>query len=97
VKYVELRKGENAMQIQSEIRNYIIENILFGDDELLDIDTSFQENGILDSIGFLEIITFVEGKFGIEIADNEVIPENLGSLRRISDFVEKKLNEKTIV
>jgi len=87
----------NAMQIQSEIRNYIIENILFGDDKLLDIDTPFQENGILDSIGFLEIITFVEEKFGIEIADNEVIPENLGSLRRISGFVKKKLKEKTIV
>ena len=85
------------MQIQSEIRNYIIENILFGDDKLLDIDTPFQENGILDSIGFLEIITFVEEKFGIEIADNEVIPENLGSLRRISGFVKKKLKEKTIV
>ena len=85
------------MQIQSEIRNYIIENILFGDEKLLDVDTPFQENGILDSIGFLEIITFVEGQFGIEIADNEVIPENLGSLRRISDFVEKKLKEKTIV
>ena len=85
------------MQIQSEIRNYIIENILFGDDKLLDIDTPFQENGILDSIGFLEIITFVEEKFGIEIADNEVIPENLGSLLRISGFVKKKLKEKTIV
>ncbi|MGD8786257.1 MAG: acyl carrier protein [Phycisphaerales bacterium] len=84
------------MQIQSEIRNYIIENILFGDGELLDVDTSFQEDGILDSLGFLEIITFVEGKFGIEIEDNEVVPENIGSLRRISSFVEKKLNEKPL-
>jgi len=85
------------MKIQNEIRDYIVENILFGDEELLDVDTPFQENGILDSIGFLEIITFVEEKFEIEIADNEVIPENLGSLRRISGFVEKKLREKTVV
>ena len=97
MKYVELRKDENAMHIQSEIRNYIIENILFGDEELLDVDTSFQESGILDSIGFLEIITFVEGKFGIEIADNEVVPENLGSLQKISSFVEEKLNKKSII
>lgn len=94
MEYVEFRKDENAMQIQSEIRNYIIENILFGDEELLDVDTSFQENGILDSIGFLEIITFVEEEFGIEIADSEVVPENLGSLRRISSFVEEKLMRK---
>jgi len=85
------------MIIQNEIRDYIVENILFGDRQKLEADTLFQENGVLDSIGFLEIITFVEGKFGIEIADNEVVPENLGSLQRISNFVEKKLREKTVV
>jgi acyl carrier protein len=85
------------MQIQNEIRSYIVENILFGDEHLIDIDTPFQENGILDSIGFLEIITFVEEKFGIEIEDNEVVPENLGSLQKISDFVERKLEKGTIV
>lgn len=85
------------MQIQNEIRSYIVENILFGDEHLIDIDTPFQENGILDSIGFLEIITFVEEKFGIEIEDNEVVPENLGSLRKVSDFVERKLEKGTIV
>ena len=85
------------MQIQNDIRNYIIENILFGDEQKLEVGTPFQESGILDSIGFLEIITFLEEKFGIEIADNEVVPENLGSLQRISDFVEKKLSEKMII
>ena len=84
------------MQIQSEIRNYIIENILFGDEELLDLDTSFQESGILDSIGFLELITFVEEKFDIKITDNEVVPENLETLRKISNFVKTKLDEKQL-
>ncbi len=83
------------MEIQNEIRDYIIENILFGDGEKLETDTSFQESGILDSLGLLEIITFVEEKFSIEIADSEVVPENLGTLRKISSFVKKKLNEKT--
>lgn len=84
------------MKIQNEIRGYIVENILFGDEQKLEVDTPFQENGILDSIGFLEIITFVEGKYGIEITDNEVIPENLGSLQKISDFVGKKVKEKAM-
>ena len=83
------------MEIQNEIRDYIIENILFGDGQKLETDTSFQESGILDSLGFLEIITFVEEKFSIEIADSEVVPENLGTLRKISSFIKKKLNEKT--
>ena len=84
------------MKIQNEIQNYIVENILFGDGQKLETDTSFQEGGILDSIGFLELITFVEGKFDIKIADEEVIPENLDTLRKISDFVKKKIDGKQL-
>lgn len=84
------------MEILKEIREYIVENILFGDGQALEIDTPFQEGGILDSTGFLEIITFVEERFGIEIADSEVVPENLGTLRGISGFVARKVGEKVI-
>jgi acyl carrier protein len=84
------------MQIQEEIENYIIENILFGNGEELDSDTSLQESGILDSIGFLEIITFVEEKFQIKVEDNEVVPGNFDTVRRISDFIEKKLKKKSL-
>ena len=83
------------MSIQDEIRGYIVENILFGDGERLEDDIPFHESGILDSTGFLEIITFVEERFGIAIEDSEVVPENLGTLRDLSSFVENKLNAKT--
>lgn len=82
------------MKILNEIRGYIVENILFGEGQGLEADTPLHESGILDSTGFLEIITFVEEKFGIEIADSEVVPENLGTLRRLSDFVARKTAEK---
>ncbi|MHC4519875.1 MAG: acyl carrier protein [Planctomycetota bacterium] len=84
------------MEILKEIREYIVENILFGDGQGLEIDTPFQEGGILDSTGFLEIITFVEERFDIEIADSEVVPENLGTLRKISSFVAGKVGEKVV-
>ena len=79
------------MTVQQEIRAYIVNNILFGDGERLEEDVSFQASGILDSTGFLELITFVEEKFGIEIGDSELIPENFDTLRKMSAFVEKKL------
>lgn len=84
------------MEILDEIRGYIVENILFGDGERLEADTLFQEGGILDSTGFLEIITFVEERFGIEIADEEVIPENLGTLRKVSEFVARKVGDGVV-
>ena len=85
------------MNTAQEIRSYIIENILFGDGEKLDEDVSFQESGILDSTGFLELITFVEEKFAIEIADSELIPENLDTLRKMSNFVEGKMRARAAV
>jgi acyl carrier protein len=82
------------MSVQQELRDYIVDNILFGDGEKLDEDVSLQKAGILDSTGFLEIITFMEERFAIEIADVEVVPENFDTLRRIAAFVEQKMGAR---
>ena len=81
------------MSIEQEIRQYIVEDVLFGDGKKLQRDTSFQESGILDSMGFLSLITFVEEKYAIQIKDREIIPENFDSLHKIAGFVEQKLEK----
>lgn len=83
------------MNTQGEIRQYILDNILFGDGEKLGADTSFQEGGILDSTGFLELITFVEEKYGIEVSDSELVPENFDTLSKMSSFVDRKRRGNT--
>ena len=82
------------MTVQHEIRSYIVDNILFGEDSRLDENVSFQESGLLDSTGFLELITFVEERFGIDIADDELIPEHFDTLGKMAMFVEQKLAER---
>lgn len=88
--------GSN-MNIMQQIREYITENVLLGDGDVLEENVSFQESGILDSTGFLGLITFVEGEFGIEISDDELDPENLETLSKISNFVERKMGKKEAV
>ena len=80
------------MNVQQIIKNYVVDSVLFGEDGRLTEDTSFQRSGILDSTGFLGLITFAEEKFGITIADEEVVPENFDTLRKMSAFVERKMN-----
>ena len=82
------------MKVEQEIKRYIIDNILFEDVDRLDENIPFHESGILDSMGFLELITFVETKFAIKIPDSELNPENFDTLRKMSSFFEEKLNEK---
>jgi acyl carrier protein len=76
----------------SEIRAFIVTNFLFGQegDGFAD-DQSFLETGIIDSTGLLELVSFVEQRYGISIGDRELVPENLDSLRNISQFVARKL------
>lgn len=80
-------------QISERIRNFLLENYLFGyeENELLN-DSSFLELGILDSTGIMEMVTFVETEFGIEVLDEDILPENLDSIECISRYVFNKLN-----
>ena len=74
------------------INKFIIENFLFGDDNNLKTDASLLENGIIDSTGVLELISFLEETYGITIEDDEMIPENLDSMNNINNFLKKKLS-----
>jgi acyl carrier protein len=78
-----------------EIRSFIIETFLFGQDGSgLSSEDSFLEKGIIDSTGVLELVTYLEKKFEIKIADEELSPNNLDTLNSIVQFVNRKLQEK---
>lgn len=77
---------------KEKIKNFIIENFLFGEDTDLKDDTSFLEEGIIDSTGVLELIEFLEEEFEITIDDEDMIPENLDSLNNLEVFINRLLN-----
>jgi acyl carrier protein len=54
-------------------------------------NTSFLDNGIVDSTGILEVIGFLEETFGVKINDDEMMPTNLDSVSNISSFLTKKM------
>ena len=74
------------------IRSYIVENFLFGDDDGLQDDTSFLDEGIMDSTAALELVDFLEKQFSITVEDEELVPENLDSINNAVAFIERKLN-----
>ena len=74
-----------------KIRAFVIENYLFGEDGKLGNSDSFMESGIIDSTGILELVRFLEATFGVKVADEELIPDNLDSIDKIVAFVETKL------
>ncbi len=82
-----------SVNYSSKVREFVVENFLFGDGESLKEDTSFLEEGIIDSTGILELIMFLEETYSIKVEDDEVIPENLDNLQKIARFIDRKLNK----
>lgn len=70
-----------------QTREFIVSNFLYGESDKLAHTTSFISEGIIDSTGILELITFLEATYQIKIADHEIIPENMDSLASIEKFL----------
>lgn len=79
------------MSTEDKLRTYILENYLFSDDQSeLDNADSFMGKGILDSTGIMEVIFYIEEEFGIEISEEEMVPDNLDSINNLLAFLKKK-------
>jgi len=78
-------------QIEQEVRQFVVDNFLFGEGaDQLSNDDSFLDKGLVDSMGILTLVAFVEQKYGIAVGDEDLVPENWDSVRRIAGFVQSK-------
>jgi acyl carrier protein len=87
------------MQIRAELIEFIVTNYLFGDVTRLPRDSdALVEGGIIDSTGILELIEFLESHFGVEVSEAETVPENLGSIAGLTEFVmgKRSVREPTL-
>ena len=80
------------MGIKEQIRTFVTSNFYVADPASLADAASLLDNGIIDSTGVLEVILFIEETFGITVEDMEMLPDNLDSIERISNFVSRKQN-----
>ena len=76
------------------LKEFIVENFLFGDNSQLQDDTDFFDKGIVDSTGVLEIVSFIEETYDIEVDDEELVQENFSSLNALNNFLTNRLTAK---
>ena len=77
------------MSVREEIEQFVRENFIFGEYALTP-ESSFLEDGILDSTSVLELVSFLEEKFGIVVKPDEINLENMDSLARVEAYVRRK-------
>ena len=80
------------METRKAVRDYIIENFLFGDESpLQDDQMSLLDEGIMDSVGVMELVAFLEQDFGLQVQDADLIPENLDSVANLVAYIARKI------
>ena len=80
--------------IAPRVRAYVLENFLYmrRDYEFSDTD-SLMGHGIMDSMGVIELITFVQDEFHVEVGEDEITEENFGTIAAVTGFVQGKRRE----
>jgi acyl carrier protein len=81
----------NNLQIRDKIRTYILNETFAESDKIQNESLVFKE-GYFDSMGFVRLISFLEGEYSLKINDADLVEENFESINAITDFVVKKKN-----
>ena len=77
--------------LKQRTRKFVVDNFLFGQEDGLTDETSFLEQGIVDSTGVLELVAHLEETYNIKVSDDELVPENLDSIDTIVAYLQRKL------
>lgn len=79
--------------VLARTRAYIVENFLYMHPDLRFGDAeSLLKRGVVDSMGVLELVQFLQEEFGIEVADDEITEQNFDTLAALARYVTKKLD-----
>jgi acyl carrier protein len=82
-----------SSDIRQAVRQFIVDNFLFGEDGDLEDGTSFMDQGIIDSTGILELVGFVEQTWDIKVEDEDLVPANLDSIDNLLAFIQTRLGQ----
>lgn len=72
------------------VKEFIIENFLFGESNHFDENTDLFEKGIIDSTGIIELVGYIEQTFNITVDDEELVANNFSSLSHITRYLRLK-------
>lgn len=80
----------NSVAIRQQLRDFIVENFLFGEERAFADSDSLLQTGIIDSTGILELVQHLEQTWGITVEDQDMVPENLDSLDNLAAYLQSK-------
>jgi acyl carrier protein len=85
------RRAMRRMPVSDQIRQFIRDSFLV--DDFTD-DESFLASGLLDSLGIVQLVSFVEGEFALRVPDTDLVPENFDSVTKLAAYIERRIQHR---
>ena len=88
---------DRNVEVEREIKSFLRTNFPLYDEKTVDSEASLVESGVVDSLGILELVEFIEERFQLQIPEDELLPENLDSIANINRYLTRKLGGENVV
>ena len=84
------KKGIMHMNMAEEIKEFLVKERLIKSDQSIDDNESLFENGIIDSLGIIELTVFIQNTYNVIIGEDDLVPENFETLGAIKTFISNR-------
>jgi acyl carrier protein len=85
-----LTSAAELEQIEQSLQGFVSSLRIDDDDSSGDVDEDLLRTGRIDSMGILEVVSFIEEKFGVSVDDVDIVPDNFSSVREMTRYVAEK-------
>ena len=82
--------------VSHEVRQFIVSHFPQARTRALSDDDPLLENGIIDSLGVIDIVSFIEAEFRVTVADEELVPDHFQNIGRIAAYIENKQRDTLV-
>lgn len=76
--------------IEQELLTYITKELAPGNP---DLEPETNLSGVVDSTAVMELVVWIEGKYGFDLEIDDITPDNFGSVRALADYIERNTNK----
>ena len=76
--------------VQSKLRHFIASELMYGDDDdVLSDEEPLLGSGIVDSLGIMRLVSYIEEEFEVEVSEEDLVPEHFQTVNRLAAFVDR--------
>jgi acyl carrier protein len=81
-----------SIDIEAEVLEFVRSKLASGSPAALDVETDLVGGGVLDSTAMMELVVWIEERYRLQVAIDDLVPENFGSARRLAGYVVSRMN-----